>query len=522
MKKLNTVFVLLLIISSNVFSQNVNLSNGNIFDGEPYVAINPTNSQNIVVAWQGYVFGSGSSLTIRIKSSFNGGSTWSTAVNMPHVNSAYKSADPSLAFDANGNLFISYIDHRESPDSGGVFVSKSINGGLTWSAPIKAIDVYADGTELPIDRPFISVSSNGNNLYLTTKPPSWVTAPNRPYFVASTNGGATWQPWRYVDSTGYLVGALIPAPFAPNTVSANNKFHSMYPSYVPSQNILPQFILASSSTAGAAMTHKNVYASNNLANNDSAKLAYQLIADPTNSNHLAFFFPQNSSGDIDIMMIESFNEGTSWTAPVRINDDALTNGKMQDMLWADFDNDGDIVVSWRDRRNASGGGFLAASEFYASYRDNDSTNFSANFKISDSLVAYNNVLAQDGNDFMSIAIENDTLSAAWGNTRDGSLDVWFVRMHAPTATTTSISLIESSKNNFSIYPNPSTGVYSVETIDQAIINKIEVHDLTGKLVKSIQSSTKSTTIDLTNFQKGIYIVTIFSNNTSTKRTVVKQ
>jgi hypothetical protein len=521
MKKITTTLFLFFIIIT-AFSQNINLSNGNVFDGEPFLAINPTNPQNIVVAWQGYIFGNGSSLTIRVKSSFNGGLSWSTAVNMPHINSSYKSADPSMAFDASGNLYLSYIDHRESPDSGGVFVSKSINGGLTWSTPIKAIDVYADGTELPIDRPFIAVSSNGNNLYITTKPPSWVTAPNRPYLVTSTNGGATWQPWRYVDSTGFLVGGLIPAPFAPNAVSASNKFHSMYPSYVPSQNILPQFIMASSSNVGISMTYKNVYASNNLANNDSAKLAYQLITDPTNSNHLAFFFPQNSLGDIDIMMIETFNEGTTWTTPVRINDDGIANGKMQDMLWADFDSDGDIIVSWRDRRNASGGGFLAASEFYASYRDKDSTNFSNNFKISDSLVAYNNILAQDGNDFMSIAIENDTLSAAWGNTRDGSLDVWFVRMHAPTATTTSISLIESSNNNFNIFPNPSTGIYTIETIDQAKIDKIEVHDLTGKLVKSIQSNTKSTTIDLTNFQNGVYIVTIFSNKQSTKRTVVKQ
>ncbi|MBK7183303.1 MAG: T9SS type A sorting domain-containing protein [Bacteroidetes bacterium] len=62
----------------------------------------------------------------------------------------------------------------------------------------------------------------------------------------------------------------------------------------------------------------------------------------------------------------------------------------------------------------------------------------------------------------------------------------------------------------------------METIDQTIITKMEVHDLTGKLVKSIQSNSKNARIDLTNFQTGIYIVTIFSNNTSTKRTVVKQ
>ncbi|MCK6650001.1 MAG: T9SS type A sorting domain-containing protein [Bacteroidia bacterium] len=510
-----------LFLSSTLSSQNVNISNGNVFDGEPFIAINPTNAQNIVIAWQGYVFGSGTGLTIKVKSSFNGGQTWSSAVNMPHIQNSYKSADPSMAFDNNGNLFLSYIDHRESPDSGGVYVAKSINGGLSWSTPVKAIDAHADGTKLPVDRPFIAVSSDGSKIYITTKPAPWVPAPNRPYFVCSTNGGTTWLPWRYVDSTGYSVGSLIAAPFSTPTVAANNKFHTVYPSYVPSQNILPQFILASSTNNGTSMTYKNVYASNSLANNDSAKLAYQLIADPTNSNHLALFFPQNIYGDIDIMMIESYNDGSTWTSPVRINDDATANGKMQDMLWAGFDNDGDIIVSWRDRRNANGSGFITASEFYAAYRNKDSVNFAPNFMISDSLVAYHNILAQDGNDFMSVAMVNDTLSATWANTRDGSLDVWYVRMHAPTATVTQMSLVESSKEEILIFPNPTNGIFKVESKNRSRIEEINIYDIQGKLIRTEQPNSTTTEINISTEKKGTYIIHVRSNGKTSNGSVIK-
>ncbi len=39
------------------FGQNQNISLGNVFDGEPYITINPNNSQHMVVAWMGYKFG---------------------------------------------------------------------------------------------------------------------------------------------------------------------------------------------------------------------------------------------------------------------------------------------------------------------------------------------------------------------------------------------------------------------------------------------------------------------------------
>jgi hypothetical protein len=55
MKKINRISLLIgIVLPALLFSQNTNISNGIVFDGEPYLAINPNNSQHMVVAWMGF------------------------------------------------------------------------------------------------------------------------------------------------------------------------------------------------------------------------------------------------------------------------------------------------------------------------------------------------------------------------------------------------------------------------------------------------------------------------------------
>jgi len=522
------VIVLIVIISTTkANSQNQNISNGSVFEGEPYIVVNPKNTKNIVVAWMGFVFGNTGRLSIKTKASFNGGYTWIKTNIMPHVvASTYKSADPSMVFDKNGNLFLSYIDYRESPDSGGVYLCKSTNGGISWGTPVKMIDVDADPGKSALDRPFIAINEDGDKLYLTTKPAPWIAAPNRPYYTCSTDSGKTWNQWRYVDSTGYLVGNMIQAPMAAPAASGNN-FYAAYPSYVTAQNIYPQYILASTNNNGASFTYNKILNGNTGNTNDSAKLAYKLLVNPNDSNHLVFIYPYSPFGDIDVMMTETKNAGNTWSTPVRINDDAQSNGKMQDLIWGDFDTDGGLVISWRDKRNAAGSGYATASEFYAAYRNKDSTNFAANFKLSDSLVAYNNILSQNGNDFMGIALDNDTISAVWGNTRDGSLDIWFTRTSVSAGKTTSVSLIESESADFMVYPNPSAnGIYNIQLRDNqiplgSIIQEINIYNSRGENVFNDKSKSQKIQVDLSMLSPGIYFVTIISKNKILKAKIIR-
>jgi hypothetical protein len=143
-KKLLSIFVFFAVSQiGNAQIINTNLSNGIFFNGEPYLAINPTNNQNLVSAWMSMTFSSGQyHIAIKTRASFDGGASWSTANLLPHFGAGFGSADPSMAFDKNGLLYISYIDYTQAPDSGGIYVARSNNGGLNWDTPTKAFDMY--------------------------------------------------------------------------------------------------------------------------------------------------------------------------------------------------------------------------------------------------------------------------------------------------------------------------------------------------------------------------------------------
>jgi hypothetical protein len=498
-------FSCLFVLNSQV--PNINISNGNIFDGEPFIAVNPINHQHVTCAWMGYVFGSGSALTIRVKTSYNGGTTWTSAVNMPHMSSTFKSADVSMAYDNTGKLFMSYIDYRESPDSGGVYVCNSLNEGLTWSTPVKIIDAYSDGSKRPIDRPWISVDPTGTKVCITTKPAPWILPPNRPYFISSADGGNTWNNWRYLDSTGYLVGNLIAQPMAAVAHAGISKTVTVYPSYLPSQSVYARLICAYTTNNGNSFSYKvMINLTGSGTNNDSAKLGYRLVANPSDSNHLAFITPSNSSGEYDVMLMESFNGGNTWTAPLRINDDPIGNNKLQDLVWGDFDNNGNLLITWRDRRNGGGSSYATASEIFYAYRNKDSVNFQPNGTLSTNIVPYNNILSQNGNDFMCSVLQDDTLNAAWGDTRDGSLDIWYVRMKASTGTLTSMQLIESSSTEIVAQPNPTQDFLTAGFRSGIATEEYFLYDLNGKLIQSEKINRSQFQLNLSTIKKGIYIL----------------
>ncbi len=501
MKKILSLVAVL--FSSVIFSQNQNISAGIAFDGEPYMVIDPNNSQHIVVAWMGYSLGL--PLGIKTKVSTNGGTTWSLSpVFLPHYATTYHSADPSMDYDNTGDLWACYVDYRQAPDSGNIIIVRSTDGGFNWGAPISAMDAYDDGSKKPIDRPWMKINQVNNHIYITSKPAPWIAPPNRPYFSVSTNMGSSWLPWRYLDTTNYLVGNVIKGPMAAIDIGTSGTVHCLYPTYEPSQNPLPGFIHASSSNDGSNFAyHPAAYAIPG-ATDTLAKLGSNLVADPSDPNHLVFTFPFKSpGGDYDVQMIESTNGGVSWAAPVRVNDDPLGNGKMQDMIWCDFDTDGDLIVGWRDRRNGSASGYATESETWGAVKWKDSSNFSANFPIADSLVNYQPVLSQDGNDFMNILMLNDTLYAVWGEVRTGILQIWFSKSALLTGVT-SVELISQEEiPSVSIFPNPSTDILKLKGDP---VMSIRVFDTNGKVYLSKKMEADQQIVDISNFPSAIYFI----------------
>ena len=75
-------------------------------------------------------------------------------------------------------------------------------------------------------------------------------------------------------------------------------------------------------------------------------------------------------------------------------------------------------------------------------------------------------------------------------------------------------------NNISIYPNPSNGIIAIST-DNNLPNFVSVYDIAGKLLYSELINSNST-IDLSEYKSGAYIVEILNNNnTYTERVILK-
>ncbi len=504
--KIFTATFLLVLISFLAPAQDLQLGQG-FFEGEPNLAIDPTNTKNIVVAWMHIT---PAMRSIRTRASFDEGQTWSANFDIQHLYIKY--ADPTMAFDNNGNLYLGFINHSDGPpEVGGVYSIKSTDGGLSWGGIQEVINIDDDPSHQPIDRPWLVCDRSGGpydgNLYLTSKPVIGTPSPFRPYFIRSTNGAVSWVQWRYLDTTNWLSG--MPTAMALPSVDANGNFHGIYASYVPAQSPLPRYLMVSSNNGGASFTYDEVISFvPTAASNDSAKLSWEMIANPADADHLALFFVQGQSGDLDILMTETTNGGNTWSNVIRVNDDQAGNGVMQDLVWASFDDDGDLVVCWRDRRNGAGPFYKEPTEIFGAVKWKDSIQFSANFTISDQQAAYQNILAEAGNDFLSQQVVDDTLYIAWGDTRTGFLNIWFDRIDIKTGNTVGITSLAKTEIPFlEIFPNPATDVVEVNIKQEELI-EIYVVNEQGKLIYQ----TKQKTFSIQNWSAGIYFIKVRTIN----------
>ena len=493
---------------------NTNISNSVTFDGEPYIAINPTNAQNMVAAWMGLRFASGTfKISIITRASFDGGNTWNTAVTLPHHSATFGSADVSLAFDKGGLLYISYIDYNQTGGTGGDYIARSFDGGLTWDTPTEVTDISEVPSKAPLDRPWLVVdnsnTANAGALYITSKPAPWIAPPNRNYYKVSTDSGHTWSPIANVDGGTHLVGNVIAAPMAAPATIINGNFCAVYPSYVSSQNVYPAFYLATSKDKGQTFSYTTVIASVPAAIDTNLKGGYHLAGDPVDSNKMVMLAADAALGDPDIMALHSNDGGQTWSARVRVNDDSVGNGKAQDMVWSAYNEQGKLAVTWRDRRNSGTNGFWNAGyDFYYAISSDNGQTFSANKLLSSQFIAFDSLIAQKGNDFMSCAYQTDTLYTVWGDTRSGKMNIYFAKTIVSIDSTVGVVQLEGDKPQWRVYPNPVVSVLNVDITAPITGKEISVFDATGRKVSSTAITSTHFQVSTSSWARGAYFIRI--------------
>lgn len=520
------LIVVFLITSLQTFAQNTTVSEGVIFDGEPFMAVNPEDNNHLIIAWMGFT-SVVQRTQIKTRSSFDGGDTWGPIVAINHVNSGYTSADPSIAFDENGAIVIAFIDSTgvdSDPIEGGIFISKSTDNGSTFGTPIEVLNIDVSPTQRIIDRPWLQIDrtpgANNGTIYITSMNVKESDPPYRPYVSVSTDGGSSFE-LKIIDNSGWLSG-LIMQPMATPALSGTGVFYAAYPSFLPTQNVFPQYIIASSTSAANVFSYNTILASNTTGTNSDPlpKKGYLLIHNPNNENHLAFLFLSNQNEDLDVYFMETLDAGDSWLEPIRVNDDPVGNDRMQDLIWADFNEDGDLVIAWRDRRNASENGYETETEIWATFRPNGAISFEPNFQITNQSVPYNDILAGAGNDFMNVQLNNNIVHCTWGDPRTDILKVWYQKLNTDGSPLGISEITSETKPPFFIYPNPTN---SNVTIEMEGKNTIELYNSEGKKLFSKLTSAQlnKTTITLSKYPTGLYFVVIKTNDNQYTHKIIK-
>lgn len=365
-------------------------------DGVAYLAF---------AGWSGSTTGD----DIYFTKSSDGGRTWSMPIRVNDDGSAAPQAEPSLALDPANNVYIAWTDARSGNND--VYFSKSVNGGISFSANLRVNDIVTNSQSEP-DLAVDPVNPHLVHVVWTdTRTP--IMGPDI-FYANSTDGGLSFNPSLRVndDVTGAEQGQPAIA-IAPN--------RDVYVVWRDPRSAAkgPDIYFSKSTDLGATWT-PNIY-----VNSDVGNVVQQdptIAVDASGTVYVAWTDNRNLNTAPDIYEAWSANAGASFGANVQVNDDRGLAPQLNPSLAA---NGGKIQLAWADYRT---GGSTNYDIYTAS--STDGIAWSSNTKVNDDTFPNNYQVTP------SIAVDSaGDVFAAFLDTRAIGWDVYAATLDvvAPTA-----------------------------------------------------------------------------------------
>lgn len=409
------------------YQVNVNAQGQNILGdaaNEPAISVNPTDGNKMMIAWRQF-----NSITSDFRQAGWGytsdaGMTWT----FPGVlqNNIFRS-DPVTKSDEVGNFFYLSLQSTQSESFFCDDVWRSTNGGQTFTE--QSPDRAGHGG----DKEWFTIdTTNGTGHGFLYQFWTGFFACDFGEFDRSTDSGMTWQsPINIpnspdtgamdVDTNGNLFLAGGGAPF-----------YCVRSSNAQNPNVTPTFDRVTQVNLGGDLIQGGI---NGIGLCGQTFVAIDRSGGPTNNNVyvLASVLPPGRS-TTDVMFTRSTDDGQTFTAPVRINDDpnpqndwhwfgtlaVAPNGRI-DVVWYDTRNGGNHINSQLFYSWSTDGGLTWAPNIAVSNVFNPQAGFPQNQKIGDYITV---VSDNTGGNVAYAATFNVNPNAVGGHEQD----VYYVRV----------------------------------------------------------------------------------------------
>jgi hypothetical protein len=441
--------------------QNIQVTKSIYYQTETAVAVNPLDPSNIIIS----EIDGDRAESNGIYTSTDGGNTWVEASIKNNSGPSY--GDPWLTFDGNGTAYVCGLFYSSSLE---LQIHKSTDKGLHWvpdtiifgadpsnpDEPVLSSDlvagspyyntiyaaavgsqstsIFPTGIKLHYRRggattfsaeknvstfqitqiPHIAIGLNGKVYVSYLGIDDIVNIKGGLYFNRSTDGGDTWSADKLISAATYT-----------DTVNGFPKTGSPFPASRIGPT--PRIVIDTS-------------------NGPRRGWLYVTYAKPTS--------PDGKS-DLDIFLQHSSDDGETWSAPIRVNDDPIGNGKDQLTPALAINPDGLLAIVYYDRRDDPNN-FLVNT--YCAFSNDGGATFQ-NLRISDQ--ATNPLIGRQQislsiADYISITATKDAVYPVWtdGRKNNGDLDTYTAIIPVKTFPVNGVSPDRQTSASLDISPNP--------------------------------------------------------------------